>query len=155
MVTIPKLTPHFAIATSAAYAILGLTLAVNKFRAVSSHEPHCRTISVFGHNWNGVVVNFEGNSHCIKVLGVVIKLNFDWTPQFLTANKIFSHAIRLLKCKHGALTAKIKVLKLPIIPKLLYPLTKIGLMESQLKTLTSICDELYTHRYLPQIPTAL
>ena len=147
-ITIPELTPHFATATSAAYAILGLTSAVHKFRAISSHESHCRTISVFDHNWNGVAVKFEDNSHCIKVLGVIINLNLDWTPQYLAAKETFSHAIRLLKCKRGAITTKIKVLKMAIIPKLLYPLTKIGLTELQLKTLTSICDELYTHRHL-------
>ena len=147
-ITIPELTPHFATATSAAYAILGLASAVHKFRAVSSHALPDRTISVYDHNWNGSVIKFADEAHCIKVLGILINLNLDWTPQYLSAKETFTHAIRLLKSKRGSLATKIKILKMAIIPKLLYPITKIGLTEAQLKSLTSTCDELYTHRHI-------
>ena len=146
-ITIPELTPLFAITTSAAYAVLGLTSAVHKFRAVTNHNP-TRSITVYNHSWIPAIVPFSDESHSIKVLGVLINLQLNWTPQYEDIKTKLKQAIRLLKNKRGHLTTKIKVLKMAVIPKLLYPAAKIGLTSTQLHELQRIPDELFTHKHI-------
>ena len=146
-ITVPELTSHLAVTTSAVYAILGLTSAVHKFRAITSH-PGDRSIMVYDHLWHSTLVPFKNASHNVKVLGVLINLDLNWTAQFNEVRDKLHQTIHFLKCKRSKLSTKLMVLKIAIIPKLLYPAAKIGLSDSQLGSLTAITDVLYTHRHI-------
>jgi hypothetical protein len=104
---------------SAALMVLGLKLATDKLRMVSSIDDP-RPLSVYDWDWSPLSKDFGDPTETVKILGLHINLNLDWQPAYDRLAEKLRRALTTLAPKKGRLSTKLKVMSLSLQNTALY-----------------------------------
>ena len=114
-------TQQVADLVSAFNALFGTEAATKKFRATSTH-PVGAPIIIHDEQWQPTSKEFDGPLKVIRILGVDINLNLEWSEQSAELINKFKKIGKALRASSIEEEAKIKIINLAVITKASYVL---------------------------------
>jgi hypothetical protein len=104
---------------STALMVLGLKLATDKLRMVSSRKDS-RPLVVYDWDWSPLSKDFGDPTVSVKILGLYINLNLNWQPAYDLLAERLRQAITIQAPKMGRLSTKLKVMILSLQSSAMY-----------------------------------